>query len=133
MTNIIKGLGSLEVYGGRSTRSQHPSRWKSHRSWGVISTDFVKDIKHISWLGYVCEMSLSMHLVEQLFCLLPSTCTGHQERGKQHIVPLSVKENLTNFQLDYPYQTKGQHSWLKLPNDSIWDDTLLQRLSNHCV
>jgi len=49
MKSIRKGLGSLEDYGGRSTerstRSQHPSRQESHRSWGVTSTDFVKDIK----------------------------------------------------------------------------------------
>jgi len=42
MKIISKELGSLEVYGGRSTRrltkSQHPSRWNPHRSWGVTST-----------------------------------------------------------------------------------------------
>ena len=51
MRSIRKRLESLEDYGGRSTRrstrSQRPSRGKSHRSWGVISTDSVKDIKHI--------------------------------------------------------------------------------------
>jgi hypothetical protein len=44
----IKILESLEDYGWRSTerstRSQHPSRQESHRSWGVTSTDSVKDI-----------------------------------------------------------------------------------------
>jgi len=48
-------------------------RMKSHKSWGVISTDYVKDIRHKIWLGYLdlrdpestyafvlfCELSLS--------------------------------------------------------------------------
>jgi len=49
MKSIIKGLRSLEDHGGRSTgrstKSQHPSIWKSHRSYGVTSIDSVKDIK----------------------------------------------------------------------------------------
>jgi hypothetical protein len=48
MKSIRNGLESLEDYGGRIIRSQHPSRWMSQRSWGVISIDFVKDIKHIN-------------------------------------------------------------------------------------
>jgi hypothetical protein len=42
-----KELGNLEDYGWnsteRSTRSQHPSGQESHGSWGVTSTNFVKD------------------------------------------------------------------------------------------
>jgi hypothetical protein len=52
MKSIRERLEILEDYGGRSTgrstRSQHPSRWKSHRSWGVTSTNSLKDIKHRS-------------------------------------------------------------------------------------
>ncbi|AES74533.1 hypothetical protein MTR_6g007540 [Medicago truncatula] len=46
MKSIIKEFRSLEDYGGGvNQKSTTFSRWESHRSWGVTSTDFVKDIK----------------------------------------------------------------------------------------
>jgi len=43
MNTIRKGLGSLEDYGGRSIVLR---RRVPQRSWGVISINFVKDIRH---------------------------------------------------------------------------------------
>jgi len=45
----------------------------------------------------------------------------------------SIKEIQRTIQRNYPYQEKGQRSWLKLLGDFIYAGTLLQRLSNDCL
>jgi hypothetical protein len=129
-----------------------------HRSWRVTLTDSVKVIRLRSrrqtlmtlqiWenlkgpkihVGFVffCELSLSKDLIEQLFCLLLSTSANRQRtsrtKGMQWIILLSAKEIQRTIQQNYPYQEKGQQSWLNLLNDSICADTLLQHLSNDCL
>jgi len=51
----------------------------------------------------------------------------------QQIILLSAKEIQRVIQRNYQYQIKGQHSWLKLLNDSIYVGTLIQRLSRREV
>jgi len=129
-----------------------------HRSRRVTATDSMKVIRLRSWLAYLddhqisknhegpkihigfvlfYELSLSQYLIEQIFLLLLSTCENKQRTSRtkrmQWIIILSTKEIQRNIQRNYPYQTKGQHSWFKPLNNSICAGTLIQRLSNDCL